>query len=87
MTTLAALWGRFYGWVIGAVGLLAAIAAVYFKGRSTGKKIEQQKATQRDVDEAKEHAEVIRETANIDAEVSRLPASDLDDRLRKWTRD
>jgi hypothetical protein len=32
-----------YGWVITALGVIAAGAAVYFKGRSAGKAVEQTK--------------------------------------------
>lgn len=88
MSVLAALCGRFYGWILGALGLLAALATVYRKGITAGKAVEQKKATERDLTEAKQHAETIRETSNAQAEVSRLPDSDVRQRLRdKWTRD
>jgi hypothetical protein len=62
---MSLLWARFYKWILGAVAVLAAVASVYFKGRSAGKQVEQKKATQRDLTEAKEHAETIRETAML----------------------
>jgi uncharacterized membrane protein YdjX (TVP38/TMEM64 family) len=65
---IAALWSRFYGYVIGALAAIAAFAAIYFKGRSAGKQVEQKKATQRDLTEAKEHAETIRETVDVESE-------------------
>jgi uncharacterized membrane-anchored protein YhcB (DUF1043 family) len=83
----AALWTRFSGWIITALGVIAAAVAIYFKGRSAGKSVEQTKAVQRDLTEAKQHAETIRETVDVQTEVSRLPDSALDERLRKWTRD
>jgi hypothetical protein len=85
---IAALWSRFSGWIVTAIAALAAIAAVYFKGRSAGKAVEQKKAVERDLAEAKQHAETIRETSNAQAEVSRLPDSAVRERLRdKWQRD
>jgi hypothetical protein len=68
--------------------VLAAVAGVYLKGRSAGKQVEQKKATQRDLTEAKEHAETIRETVDVQAKVVRLPVGDVRERLQKrWTRD
>lgn len=88
MTIIAALWSRFYGWVIGAGAALLMFAAIYARGRSSGKAIEQKKATQRDLTEARAHAETIREAANVQSEVTRLPADDVHQRLRdKWSRD
>jgi hypothetical protein len=84
---IAALWARFYGWILGAVAVLAAVAGVYLKGRSAGKAVEQKKATARDLTEAKEHAEVIRETVDVESKIVRLPVGDVRERLRKYTRD
>jgi hypothetical protein len=83
----ATLWARFSKWLLVAGAALAAIAAIYFKGRSAGKAVEQKKSTQRDLKDAQKHAETIRETIDVQTEVSRLPASDVTERLRKWTRD
>lgn len=85
---IASLWARFYAWILGAVAVLATIATVYFKGRSAGKQVEQKKATQRDLTEAKEHAETIRETVDVESKIIRLPVGDVRERLRnKWQRD
>jgi hypothetical protein len=84
---IPSLWSRFSGWVITALGVIAAFAAVYFKGLGAGKAVEQKKATQRDLHEAQQHAETIRETVDVQAEVSRLPDSDVRERLRQFTRD
>lgn len=83
---ISSLWSRFSTWIIGTLGIIAAVAAVYLRGRSAGKSVEQKKATQRDVEEAKAHAEVIRETSKIDSDVARLPDDALRERMRKWTR-
>lgn len=82
-----AIWARGAKWLIAAATCLLALAAFYLKGRSAGKAVEQKKATQRDLTEAKQHAATIRETSNVQAEVSRLPDSDVRERLRKFTRD
>lgn len=85
---IASLWSRFYGYILAAVGAIAAFAAVYFKGRSAGKAVEQKKAVQRDLTEAKQHAETIRETSDVEAKIIRLPDADVRERLRqRWTRD
>jgi uncharacterized protein YhaN len=85
---MAALWSRFSGWIVTAIAALAAIAAVYLKGRSAGKAVEQKKAVERDLVEAQHHADTILETSNVQAEVSRLPDSDVQQRLRDhWSRD
>mgnify|MGYP000849663147 FL=1 len=85
---IASLWSRFSGWIIGALGVMAAVAGIYVRGRSAGKQVEQRKATERDLDAAREHAEIIRETSNAQAEIDRLPDSDVRQRLRdKWQRD
>jgi hypothetical protein len=84
---IAALWGRFYAYILGAVAAIATILGIYFKGRSAGKAVEQKKATQRDLTEAKEHAETIRETADVESNIIRLPDPAVRERLRKFTRD
>jgi hypothetical protein len=85
---IASLWARFYGYILGALAALGAFLAIYFKGRSAGKQVEQKKATQRDLTEAKEHAETIRETVDVESKVIRLPIGDARERLSKrWTRD
>jgi len=85
---IAGLWARFSSWIIGLLMALAALAAVYFRGRSAGKAVEQKKATQEDLAEAQKHAATIRETVDVKSEVSRLPDSDVHERLRKkWQRD
>lgn len=84
----SSLWSRFSRVIIAGLAALAAVAAIYFKGRSAGKKVEQEKATQRDVAEAKAHAETIREVSDAQANVVRMPDSAVHQRLRdKWTRD
>jgi hypothetical protein len=84
----ATLWARFSKRLLVAGAALAAIAAIYFKGRSAGKAVEQKKSTQRDLKDAQKHAETIRETIDVQTEVSRLPDSDVRERLRdKWQRD
>jgi hypothetical protein len=84
---IAALWSRFYGYILGALAALGAFLAIYLKGRSAGKAVEQKKATQRDLTEAKEHAETIRETVDVESKIIRLPVGDVRERLRKYTRD
>lgn len=85
---IAALWGRFYGWVIGALALAGAVAAVYLRGRSAGKEGEQAKAAQENLAEERARSETIQEANNAQTEISRLPADAVHQRLRdKWQRD
>lgn len=82
------LWQKFYGWILGAIAVLAGVVGVYLRGRSAGKAVEQKKATERDITEAKEHAETIRETVDVESKVVRMPIGDARERLRsKWMRD
>jgi uncharacterized membrane protein YdjX (TVP38/TMEM64 family) len=84
---IAAIWGRFSAWIIGALGVIAAVVTVYLRGRSAGKEVVRKEVQKRDVEEAKEHAETIREVANAQSNVVRLPDSDVREQLRsKWTR-
>lgn len=84
---MSALFLRFKGWILGALGALAAVAAIYFKGRSAGRKVEQEKVSKRDIAEAKQHAETIREVSNAQSNVVRLPDGAVRQQLRdKWTR-
>jgi hypothetical protein len=85
---IAALWARFSTWIIGALGLLAAVAAVYLKGRSAGKKVEQAKEAQEDLAAERARGETIQEANDVHAEVGRLPADAVRERLRnEWQRD
>jgi stringent starvation protein B len=84
---IGALLGRFKGLLIGIAAALLALLTFYERGKAKGKEVEQKKSTQRDLDEARQHAETVRENSIVQAEVNRLPDSDLDERLRKWTRD
>jgi hypothetical protein len=85
---IPALWARFYGWILGTAAVLAAVAGVYLKGRSAGKQVEQQKATQRELADERARANTIQEANDVSAEVNRMPADAVRDRLRdQWTRD
>lgn len=84
---IAALWSRFYAWVLGALAVLAAVAGVYLRGRSAGKQVEQKKATARELAQERARAETIQEVSSVQTEVARLPDDAVDDGLREWTRD
>lgn len=84
---IAALWSRFSTWILGALAVLATIAGIYLRGRSAGKRVEQQKETQRELAQERAKAEKIQEVHDVQNEVARLPDDALDDRLRRWTRD
>jgi outer membrane murein-binding lipoprotein Lpp len=85
---IAGLWSRFYGWILGALAVLAAVAGVYLRGRSSGKKVEQSKATKRELAAERARAQTIQEASDAQVEVSRLPDDAVRERLRdKWQRD
>lgn len=84
---IAALWSRFYGWALGALTVLAAIAGVYLRGRSAGKQGEQKKATEKQLKQERARAETIQEVSSVQTEVARLPDDAVRQRLQKWTRD
>ena len=71
---------RLYGLLAAIVAILGGIAAVFYKGKSIGKKQEQDK--QKD--------EYIKTVEQVKGSEIRIPADDRDvaDRLRdRWTRD
>jgi uncharacterized membrane-anchored protein YhcB (DUF1043 family) len=84
---IAGIWSRFSTWILGALAVLAAVAGVYLKGRSTGKRVEQNKATARELEQERARAETIQEVSNVQTEVARLPDDAVRERLSKWTRD
>lgn len=84
---IAGLWSRFSGWLIGALAVLATIAAVYLRGRSAGKKVEQAKEAKRELAQERARAETMKEANHVQTEIARLPDDAVRERLRKWTRD
>jgi len=84
---IAGLWSKFYGWVLGALAVLATVAGIYLKGRSAGKQVEQQKATEREIAQERARAETMKEVHDAQTEVARLPDDAVDAGLREWTRD
>jgi hypothetical protein len=85
---IAALWSRFSTWILGALAVLAAVAGVYLRGRSAGKQAEQQKATDRTLEEERARAVTIQEVHDVQTEVARLPDDAVRERLRnEWQRD
>lgn len=85
---IAALWARFSTWILGALALLATVAGVYLKGRSAGKRVEQQKTAEREIAQERARAETIQEAQHVQTEVARLPDDAVRERLRnQWQRD
>lgn len=84
---IAALWTRFSTWILGALAVLAAVGGVYLRGRSAGKQVEQQKATEREAAQERARVKTIEEVHDVQTEVARLHDADVRQRLQKWTRD
>jgi Flp pilus assembly protein TadB len=88
MTILTALGRRAYGWILGALAVLAAVAGVYLKGRIAGKRVERQKSAARELEQERAKAETIKEVHDVQTEVTRLPDNAVRERLRnEWQRD
>ena len=78
---------RLYGWIAGGVVFLLGALALYLKGRSAGKEVVREEVQKRDVEEAKQHAETIREVADAQSNVIRLDGDAVRKRLsERWTR-
>lgn len=84
---IAAIWARFSKWIIAAGGLLLSFVAFYWRGRKAGKQAAEKEVQKRDAEEAKAHAETIREVADAQSNVVRLPDDAVRERLsERWTR-
>lgn len=85
---IAGLWSRFSTWILGALAVLATVAGIYLRGRASGKQVEQQKGTQRELAQERARAETIKEVHDVQTEVARLPDDAVRERLRnEWQRD
>lgn len=77
-----------YGWIGGALAVLAAIVGIFFKGRSAGKKSEQAKQVQSDLAAEQKRNEVQNASKRSQESVDSLSDADVRQRLRdKWTKD
>lgn len=75
-------------WGAAIVGAILAVLGIYLKGRSAGKKAEQQKQVKSELEVEKVKNETLTKASDVAAEVNALPASDVQQRLRdKYTRD
>jgi hypothetical protein len=76
---IAALWGRFYGWIASIGAILAVLGAAYLKGRREGiAKMEREQA------EARERSTKVRK--EIDDDVAKADRADLERRNSRWMR-
>jgi len=74
------LWSRFMGWIIGAGILIAAVGAVFIKGRSSGKRVYREK-------HERLNQKAAERTAKIKDSVSMAADDDIAKRLEKHYRD
>lgn len=80
MSVLLALWSQAKGWLIAAASALAIIAAVYVKGRSDQKTVNQNK-------DLKNRVESIKKAKEVSDEVHKMSPSRLDRELDRFMRD
>lgn len=81
----------FYGWIIGAAGVVFAVLVAWFSGRSKGKAVADKKHSDEVVRATKAASQrettVSREAADVDQKVNNSTDADVDKQLRdKWTR-
>jgi hypothetical protein len=80
MTFLATLWSRFAGYVTAAGALIAAIFAIWWNGRQTGKALMKE-------EQERHRREAIERKRKLDDEVDGLDRGSLDGALKRWVRD
>lgn len=83
---ISALLSRFWKQLAIAGTFLLGALALYFRGKKAGEEKVNEQVQKRDVEEAKQHAETIREVADAQSNVIRMSDRQLDERLRKWAR-
>lgn len=80
MALLLTLWGKFRGYVLGVGVALGIIAGVYAKGR-----LDQKEGT--DAAVAKQTAKDLKTAKDVQDEVAKKSATDVNADLNKWMRD
>jgi hypothetical protein len=75
------LWAKIKEWVIGFLGLLAAIGGIWLYGRQSGKQAEEKntQAAKDDAANAKQETKQLEDRHAVDTEVQKLPESEAAD--------
>lgn len=74
--------------IVAMFGLVGSLAAVFLTGRKSGKLAEQTKSLEKDLKAEEQKSATLEAVAEVRADVSALPASDVQRELRdKYTRD
>jgi hypothetical protein len=77
-----------YGWIAAAFAALAGAAAIYLKGRSVGKQVEEAKTAKKDLVAEQQKNATLQKVNDVTVEVGGLSDADADKRLRdNYTRD
>ncbi|SOE49141.1 hypothetical protein [Orrella dioscoreae] len=89
---LGRAWGKVQGWAIVALALLAAVGAVFLKGRREGREHAQAQAqadnARRDIAARDETIQAGQERADVENDIAGRPAGDARQRLHDdWSRD
>lgn len=79
MTILAALWARLSSYAVAASALIAAVFAIWLKGRQDGKRIMQE-------EQDRHRAEALAAKRKSDSEIDNLAPADIDHRMDRWVR-
>lgn len=80
MSFLVDLGKRLVGYLLAAGGVLAALVAIWLKGRSDGKAIMRE-------EQERHRREAIANKRKLDSEIDELAPADLDHRYGRWVRD
>ena len=79
---------KLYGYLLGLLGLLGSVIAVYAKGRQDGKAKEEVKQLNLDLTAEKVKSETLETVVEVRDDIGALPDSGVEQRLRdKYQRD
>lgn len=82
------IFSKLWGYVVAAGAAIAALAAIFFKGRIEGKKSEKAKQAQSDIKAQEVRNETNKAANEVANDVARLPDDAVQQRLRdKYSRD
>ena len=89
---LARAWGKAQGWAVAALAVLAALGAVFIRGRLEGRQQAQAQAqadnARRDIAARDESIQAGQERADVENDIAGRPDGDAGQRLRDhWSRD
>ncbi|HEX2242718.1 MAG TPA: hypothetical protein VHK27_05610 [Gammaproteobacteria bacterium] len=80
--------GEIIAWIVGGLMAIFGLGGLYIKGKNDGKKVEKAKQDEINRKAEQKHDATVDKAKDVADDVERLPASDVEQRLRdKYTRD